>query len=319
MKFGLVLPSIATGLEGTASSEVLNAFIERGERGPFDSLWVLDHLLVPKTGYSVSWLDPLSVLNYAAARTDRVRLGTSVIVLPLRNPVLLAKALCSLDFVSDHRLTVGLGAGWYKEEFRACGIPMRERGARTTEAAHLLRRLLSEEEVTFQGRFYSVQDVTIHPRPPECPPMWMGGGSSNGSKMPEAVAERIASSDGWIIRPLISPEVIEADWQKIVKASEGLGRDPGDLEISMVNYLHVSALEGERGIDEQKRMFQQLMGTKRSWEYAQRHYLTGHLEEMTKKLDVLEAAGVRRMMLHPITLEPRQLELWADLLSGMAP
>ncbi len=311
MKLGLVLPSFANDLDGKIAPRILDPFIDQAEKGPFDSLWVFDHLLVPKTGYSVSWLDPIAVLNYAAARSRRTSLGTSVIVLPLRNPVLLAKALCTLNLLSDERLIVGLGAGWYEDEFRACGIPMRERGPRTTEATQLLHRLMSEEMVTFRGRFYAVEDVTIHPRPRRTPPIWMGGGSSNGSKMPMTVARRIASTEGWLIRPLLSAEVVREDWEKIAQASEALGRDPDQLEISMVNYLHISTGNGER---EQREKFERLMGSKRSWDYAVRHYLTGTVEEIAEKIGVLEEAGVKRLLLHPITFDSEQVDLWRDQL-----
>ena len=113
----------------------------------------------------------------AAGVTERVRLGTSILIMPLRNPVLLAKELATLQFLSDNRMILGAGVGWNEVEYEAVGVHKSERGKRTDEMLDIMMPLLEGETVTYHGRYYSVDDVFIEPRTSQRPPIWVGGGS----------------------------------------------------------------------------------------------------------------------------------------------
>lgn len=164
-----------------------------------DSLWVSDRLVS-----SALTLEPITFLSFIAGRLRNMKLGTSTLVLPTRNPVVLAKELATLDFLSQGRLfpAIGLG-GEESKDLQAVGIDKKERAGRTDEMIVLMRQLWTEENVTFTGKFFSVEDVTITPRPwqKKGPPIWIGGRS-------EAALRRTARlGDGWLVSSVSPAEV----------------------------------------------------------------------------------------------------------------
>ena len=132
-RFGVFLPTYIWDDDGPERARNIVAFARRVEELGFDSLWVTDHLLSAQHFYSASFLEPLSTLAVAAGATERVRLGTSVLVLPTRQPVVLAKELSTLQYLSDNRFILGAGVGWNQAEFRATGGDKSQRGRRTDE------------------------------------------------------------------------------------------------------------------------------------------------------------------------------------------
>src|SRR5438552_8981377 len=176
-RFGVFLPSYIWEGDGPERVRGIKEFARTVEDLGFDSLFVTDHLLAAKRFYSVSFLEPVSALAMAAGVTDRVRLGTSILIMPLRNPVLLAKELATLQFLSDNRVVLGAGVGWNDAEYEAVGVHKSERGRRTDEMLDIMLPLLEGEPVTYHGRYYSVDDVLIQPRTGMLPALWVGGGS----------------------------------------------------------------------------------------------------------------------------------------------
>ena len=158
--------------------------MELADRLGFDSLWVGDHVAFP-----MPILDPLLQLALAAAHTERLWFGTSVYLVPLRHPVLIAKQVATLDLMCGGRFVFGVGVGGeFAREFEAVGVPVNERGARMSEALPLLRKLWSGEPVAHAGRFHA-SEVRLLPKPaqPGGPPIWCGGRS----------AARSSGSRGW--------------------------------------------------------------------------------------------------------------------------
>ena len=155
----------------------------RAEELGFDAVLVNDHIIVDGTPHIVaSWgntYDPLIALSYVAARTTRIRLGTSVLIMPYRNPVATAKMMATLDQLSGGRVIAGVGVGWNEAEFTALGVPFHERGARTTEYLRLWQACWAPGETTFHGQFFSFAKMHIHPKPLQQPhpPIWIGGTS----------------------------------------------------------------------------------------------------------------------------------------------
>ena len=150
-RFGVFLPSYVWEGDGPERARGIKQFARTVEDLGFDSLFITDHLLVGKRFYSVNWLEPLLALGVAAGVTERVRLGTSVLVMPLRNPVLLAKELATLQFLSDNRVILGAGVGWNDAEYEAVGVHKSERGRRTDEMLDIMLPLLEGETVTYHG------------------------------------------------------------------------------------------------------------------------------------------------------------------------
>ncbi len=216
-RFGVFLPSYVWEGDGPERARGIKAFARTVEELGFDSLFITDHLLVGKRFYSVNWLEPLMALGVAAGVTERVRLGTSILIMPLRNPVILAKELATLQFLSDNRVVLGAGVGWNEVEYEAVGVHKSERGRRTDEMLDIMLPLLEGETVTYHGRYYSVDDVFIEPRTGQRPPVWVGGGSQLANpkspdvpKFVESVKARTLRADGWIPRPTCPPPDIRA-------------------------------------------------------------------------------------------------------------
>lgn len=156
----------------------------------YDSLWVGEHHFTDDI-----YFDNFQLLPHLAAETETVRLGTAVCLVPLHNPVQLAERLATLDVLSDGRLIFGGGVGYRQEEFDVMGVPKRERGRRTTETLQLLRRLWEADGVSYDGEVFSVEDVSINPKPvqDDGPEIWVGGTAE------PAIRRAADLGDGWLI------------------------------------------------------------------------------------------------------------------------
>lgn len=189
MKVGIHLPQIGGGPEAIAHVAA------RAERTGYSTIWVSDHLLVPERGGSIppiEILDPIPTLAYVAAITNRIRIATSVLVLPYRNAIVLGKELATIDRLSNGRLIVGAASGWLEAEFRALGAPYERRGAYTDEALRLWRELWANPTPEFSGEFFKLSGMRFGPRPAAGSiPIWIGGTSKR------AVRRAVELGDGW--------------------------------------------------------------------------------------------------------------------------
>src|SRR5580700_6187924 len=166
MQIGIHLPHIG---RKAAPDAIRRAAVQAEELG-FDDVWVSEHIIVPKDASyppSPSFYDPVLTLTWAAAFTRRVRLGTSVLVLPMRHPLPLAKELATLHNLSEGRLILGAGVGWLEPEFAALGVPFRERGRRMDEGIAMMRAVWTQDPVSFQGKYIAaeVEQMTMLPKP----------------------------------------------------------------------------------------------------------------------------------------------------------
>ena len=190
MKFGFSL--VVRGNDATP--ETFTAIAERAEALELDSLWLSAHVVLPpqvKSGYVLipgrmhpdHWRDcywePFTIMSYLSAITNKVQLGTSVLVLPQHNPFEVAKQVAEVDQLSGGRFIFGIGVGWFEEEFEVLGQNFRNRGRRTDEALELMQCLWRDEPVTYKGRYYSCEDASFTPKPVQQPrpPIWVAGAS----------------------------------------------------------------------------------------------------------------------------------------------
>jgi probable F420-dependent oxidoreductase len=199
MQFGLSLPHFWQ----VASPVAIRRVAQRAEQLGYEGIWVSDHIVIPDSAvdrFGSVFYEPLTVLGFAAACTSRIRLGTTVIIVPYRNPLVTAKVLSTLDVLSGGRVTAGLGVGWTEDEFKALGVPFKERGALSDEYIAVFKALWTQDKPTFRGQYMHFDNIAFEPKPVQKPhiPMWIGGNSKR------AIRRAVALGDGWHpTRPLV--------------------------------------------------------------------------------------------------------------------
>lgn len=178
----------------------------------YASVWVSDHILVPEqfgSEYGPEFLDPFVCLSFAAAETSRVKLGTTVVVVPVRSPFAQAKMLSTLDYLSGGRVIFGIGVGWDHEEFEALGVPFAERGALTDEYLDIMRELWCSDAPVFDGHYHQFRGAAFEPKPVQQPiSIWVGGYG------PAAVRRTARLGDAWHPSEM-SPEKIAVGYEKL--------------------------------------------------------------------------------------------------------
>jgi probable F420-dependent oxidoreductase len=272
---------------------------QRVEELGFDSLWVSEHML-----FYVPTFDAITVLAAFAARTQRILLGSAVLLLPLRHPTVVAKEVASLDIISNGRIILGVGVGGeFRPEFVACGVPVEERGRRTNEAIEVMRKLWSESGVNHDGRFFRLEDANMQPKPIQKPgpPIWVAGRS-------EAAMKRAARLGDGYMPYLFSPERYRDSLEKVSAFAQQRGRDPATIEAGMYQFICLADTYEEA----RKRANQDL-----SIRYNQpfdrivdRYCVLGPPDQCVERLGQYVDAGVRHFILVPIP-SPRGLD--ADL------
>jgi probable F420-dependent oxidoreductase len=172
--FGVILPNFGKG----TSPDTIRRVAETAEELGFDSVWATEHIIVGPEAvdpYGCVY-DPLVTLGWIAGWTRRIGLGTSIVLVPLHNPMHLAKEVATLQELSRGRFTLGVGVGWHQDEFDFMGVEFRGRGRRTDESIRLMRALWNGER-DFHGEYWSFQNATAEPRPSPVPEIWVGGSS----------------------------------------------------------------------------------------------------------------------------------------------
>ena len=190
-----------------ATTEAIVQTARKAEELGFDALFVNDHVIVDDSPRSEPWrnvYDPLMVLSFVAARTSRIKLGTSVLIMPYRNPIVTAKMVATLDQMSGGRAIVGVGSGWSEAEYDALGVPFQERGARTNEYLRLWQACWEPGPTTFHGRFFSFDNMHVSPKPLQQPhpPICLGGSGRPSLRRAARFAEV------WQPPPLGLPDLI---------------------------------------------------------------------------------------------------------------
>jgi probable F420-dependent oxidoreductase len=222
--------------QGIENAHALVDMASRADELGFDSVWVHDHVF--NVGHVLDriggrpYYEPMTFLSFVAARTRRVRLGTSVLVLPYHNPVRLAKAAATLDVLCGGRLVMGVGVGLIEKEMQAMGTPFTERGAYTDEAIAVMRALWSSDEPRFAGKYYRFEGMKFSPRPLQTPsiPLVIGGVSR------AAIRRAARLGDGW--QPLgLSPEALAQGIATLRDEARACGRDAAKIPVSIAMTL----------------------------------------------------------------------------------
>ncbi len=219
----------------------------KAEELGFDALFVNDHVIVDDSPRSELWrnvYDPLMVLSYVAARTSKIMLGTSVLIMPYRNPIVTAKMLATLDQMSGGRAIAGVGSGWNQAEYDALGEPFRQRGSRTNEYLQLWKACWAPGPTSFSGRYFSFENMHINPKPLQQPhpPIWIGGSGSGSLRRAARFAEV------WQPTPTALENLI-SNKAYLKTLSAQLGNEPPRTRMSFrVNFSNItgSSSNGDR-------------------------------------------------------------------------
>jgi probable F420-dependent oxidoreductase len=290
------------GREGAEFLWTLCDFLEQSE---IDSIWLSDRLSSPAPVPEV-----MTTLAAIAARTTKLKFGPSVIVLPYRTPVVAAKEMATIDWLSKGRLFPAVGVGVeLPREFDASGVPFKERGKRTDEAIHVIRLLWTHDEVSFQGEFYKLDRVTIFPKPWQTPPpIWIGGKS-------EAAMRRTARlGDGWI-PSFITPEELRVGVDRVKEMAVAAGREvPEDHFGTLINYA--VAESGEAAFA----MAQPYLQRGRVDDATMRQCTAfGPPEVLQAKIEEYVKGGVSKFILRPLCPPARMLEQLAIVAEKIVP
>ena len=320
MELGVFLPSFLLPGAGREHATQIRRFAARAEELGFASLFITDHLLTATRFYRVSWTEPLMTLAHAAAVTERVRLGTSVLVLPTHNPVVLAKEIATLQHLSGDRFIYGIGTGWYPPEFESTGGTRQQRGRRTDEVVNASMQLLRAPEQTFEGRYYGFRDISIEPLGAP-PPVWVAGGrqfeheaSPDRALMDANVLARICRWDGWIARPTAPPEQIAEDLAEIDAELQRQGTDRArkGFTVAHENFCWLTEkTRREDAVAEQQRYMLGVVSDERPWDYIEAVYLNGTIDDIQHQIQRRLDVGVEHVFLHTLTPDLEQLDLFA--------
>ena len=264
--------------------------VPRIEELGYDSAWTSEHIF-----FYFPTFDALTTLAAAAAVTSSIRLGTAVLLLPLRPAALAAKEITSVDIISGGRLTLGIGVGGeYPKEFQAVGVPVNQRGARADEAIRVLRKLWTENNVTFDGRFTKLDGVTLQPKSlqPGGPPLWIAGRS-------QAAVRRAGRLGDGYLPYLFSPERYRDSMAQVRQAAEEAGRDPAAIDSGLYQFICLAD-----SYEEAKRIAAADLSRRYNQPFesiVDRYVVMGTAEDCARRLADFAEAGARHFLLVPIT------------------
>jgi probable F420-dependent oxidoreductase len=280
----------------TKPENVVN-FAKKCEAMRCHSMWTIDRIVYDN-------LEPLTVLAAAAGATQKLRLGTSVLLANLRHPSHVAKIISTLDFISNGRLTVGLGFGSRENDYKAVEIPFEHRGSRAVEQVQLMKRLWTEDNVTHKGRFYNVENLTVGPKPIQKPhpPIWTGGSA-------EVALKRAGTwANGFICGSSAIPD-FPATWEKISGYAKAAGRDPNKINKAGLTFMAID--------DDQNK------AVKTVEDYVMRYYgrlradvantsLVGSPSAIIDRIGAFLSKGLDTLIIGLADPDPRQLDLFGE-------
>ena len=284
MEVGVAIPNIGP----MATGENVLALAERADEVGLDSVWVGDHLAFPRNPklpypYSrgaprylpsnVPILEPITLMAAIVARTSRVRVGVSVLILPYRHPLVTAKMIATIDAISSGRVILGVGVGWLPEEFEAVNADLETRGAVTDEQIRYFREVWSNDEPSFDGRFYQLSGIDVFPKPVDRSiPIWIGGQS------PAAMRRAANLGDGLHLIDLTLAE-LEGVVERFAKICAQAQRPPEEVTLSIRSTFKLT--DGPATPEEQKTP------------------ITGNVEQVVGVLREFERLGIRHVCLGP--------------------
>jgi probable F420-dependent oxidoreductase len=248
---------IALSIPRLPDGDGIRRFCQRAEELGFEAVLAGDHIVLPTEGtdqypYTADgsfsrpsdepFLETMTMLGYMAACTSTIKLGSTVIILPYRNPVVQAKMFASLDVLTNGRMICGVGVGWLEKEFDTLGVPYAERGPMSDEFLQIFKTLWTEAEPHFHGRFYQIDGIQFYPKPVQQPhvPIWIGGHTRR------ALRRTAKFGDCWHTTRQ-TPDFVAQNLPYLRQQIERAGRDPASISISLKRSLHFTDLGESEG------------------------------------------------------------------------
>lgn len=282
------------------TKEQIISLAQYAEALGYDSLSVNDHIV-----FHTSWLDAISTLSAVAASTIRIVIGTSILNIVVRNPVVCAKALAAIDIFSSGRLFAGVGPGSYRGDYDACGIDFSERWPRFSEALEILVALLSNESskssgrhLDYKGKYYTLKDMSLTPKPVQKPhpPIYVGSWGS------DAGLKRVAKySNGWMASAYnITPAKFKEKWNFLLAYRKSLGKEEEEEPFANSVMTMFGYIDDDK--DKVRKVVREILSPAlgRSAEDLERMLLFGPLDECLSKIRNLVDAGVMRIHFWPV-------------------
>lgn len=302
-KFGIAARNF-TAYPELPDAEGLLRYAVRAEELGYESLWVWDHILLGVDPH-FPILESLTLLTAVAARTERIKLGTGVLVLPLRNPVVLAKTLATLDLISKGRLVLGVASGWYAREFDAVGVPFKQRGKIMDQNLEVLTRLWTEDSVRAEYPPHNLRSAVQFPKPAQKPrPTILVGGYV------DAVLRRAATKgDGWLTY-FYTPESFTKSWNKVLGFAREAGKDPASLQST--NQLPIMVGASRASVEGPMNEW-----LHKEWDYAAwsestaESAIMGTVDDCVEQLRAHVKTGVGRIIFVPYKYQSDQVEIIA--------
>lgn len=286
--------------DGPVDMEHIRRFVTRAETLGYDSLWLQERILS-----EFSMLEPVTLLSYVAAITERLRLGVSVILLTLRNPFQLAKSVATLDCMSHGRATVGigLGGGHLGSHEEILGYSRERRVRRFSEAVEVMKLLWTEPKASFHGSFWNFQNVSMEPKPVQRPhvPFWFGGHHEN------ALRRAVRHGDGWMGAGSSPSSAFVQEAALMRRFLDEAKRDPASFGISKRIYLAVD----ENKTRAERRIREWFARRYRNADLGPSVCVWGGAEECTEKIQALVRAGAQHIVFNPMFDEQEHLEICA--------
>jgi alkanesulfonate monooxygenase SsuD/methylene tetrahydromethanopterin reductase-like flavin-dependent oxidoreductase (luciferase family) len=298
------------------TKEQIISLAQYAETLGYDSLSINDHIV-----FHTSWLDAISTLSAVAASTTHILVGTSILNIVVRNPVVCAKALAAIDILSSGRLFAGVGPGSYRGDYEACGIDFNERWSRFSEALQMIVMILTSSDnnngndmlFAYKGRYYTLKDALLTPKPVQKPhpPIYVGSwGSDVGLK-------RLAKySNGWMASAYnITPAKFKEKWNFLLAYRKSLGKEEDELfdnsVVSMFGYIHDDK-------DKVHKVVREILAPslRRPAEDLEQMLLFGSIDECLEKVRNLVDAGVKRVHFWPVLDYEDQIRIFKNGISS---
>jgi alkanesulfonate monooxygenase len=308
--------------EPAPSAAFLQDFARRAEDVGFDGVWVFDHLFEAPPSYRVVFMEPLTSLALVVGATRRVTLGTGILILPLRDPVVTAKAMANLDAVSGGRVVFGIGVGWDDKEFRACQVPKETRGRRTDEMLEIINGLWTHDTYAYDGRYFKIPEIRLEPRPIQTPrpPILVAGGL-----VPSGTSRHITSSKGYTAQrsfqraatlgdglmtayrsaPGLDMSQLVASWDIVCSEARAAGRDPRSLRFAHQDHMHIDLEATPERLASVLARF-----SHNRYEDTAALYLMGRPEDLIPRFQARIDAGVDEIAFSVLSGDPAQLDLF---------
>jgi alkanesulfonate monooxygenase SsuD/methylene tetrahydromethanopterin reductase-like flavin-dependent oxidoreductase (luciferase family) len=299
LRFGIALESFTTPGNKLDPASIFR-MAETAEKLAFDSVWVWDHILLgSRKVFPV--VDSLTTLSSIGARTNSIKLGTSVLVLALRNPVILAKVISTIHYLTGGRLIVGAASGWYKREFDAIGVPFERRGKIFEERFKLVQRLLTENDLTYDSENFRLEHASMEPKSPTHVPMLIGGYSKN------VLVRAGTISDGWISY-YYTPKCYAESWKIVEEAAVKANRNSASLRrIDIVPFAIAKSFDvGDTIV---KEFTSKYMDLPKNTDCTPDSGVRGTLDDCISQIKEYEKAGVQDLVLVPCFYDIKYLEV----------